>query len=107
MTLPKSTKATPKIPTKTVTLRLKSTTTEIIIRNKEYEVKETDTVAMFLKRIHKEYSLKSDQSLFMYIDGSFSPALDVTFETLAKNYAVRTTGKDIIEFLCNLTPSKG
>ncbi|PIC42291.1 hypothetical protein B9Z55_009415 [Caenorhabditis nigoni] len=92
---------------KKITVKLKNIGDAPVLKNKKLVVKASDTLASLTKVLRKMLNLTLHDSLFLYIDTTFAPSLDSTFEVLARCYAVKTTGDEVVELQYSTTPAYG
>lgn len=69
---------------KKITIILKAAGSAPILKTKKWEVDEAWTVAFFQQSLRKLLKLTSDQSLFIFVNQSFSPSPEHTIGTLQK-----------------------
>lgn len=79
--VPDATKTISNKPTK-VTLLLKAAGNAPILKTKKWEVDEAWTMAFFQQSLRKILKLSPDQSLFIFVNQSFSPSPEHTIGTL-------------------------
>lgn len=65
-----------------ITLILKAAGNAPILKTKKWEVEETWTIAFFTQSLRKILKLTPDQSLFIFVNQSFSPSPEHTIGTL-------------------------
>ncbi|CCD61524.1 Ubiquitin-like protein atg-12 [Caenorhabditis elegans] len=90
-----------------VTVRLRNIADAPVLKNKKMVVNPTDTVASFILKLRKLLNIQANNSLFLYIDNTFAPSPDTTFETLSRCYSVKITDKEILELQYSITPAYG
>lgn len=70
-----------------LTVMFKAVGNAPVMKNKQFIVKRTDTVADLLRAIRKGLGLNATDSLHIFVNQAFSPSLDHTVEILKENYA--------------------
>ena len=79
-----------------VTIMLQATGNAPILKKKKCAVQSTKTVAWVIQMLRKMIKMQDDESLFVYINQSFSPNLNRQIGNLYENF--ETNGKLILYY---------
>lgn len=77
-----------KLPTDKITIRFKSIGSTPILKQQIYKIGSDQKFSVLVKFLRRQLKYRSSDSLFCYINSSFSPSLDDYVGNLYQNFAI-------------------